>query len=343
MKKNKLTNEDRIILKKAHKKERDGRIRDRMKAVLLYDAGWSYIKIAEALLIDEETVSKQINEYFNDNKLKPENGGSKSNLNDIQTKELLEHLESKTYTKTKDICAYIYEKFGILYTISGMTKWLHNNGFSYKKPIGIPAKANHEAQSKFIEFYKELKENTTENEPIEFGDGVHPTMATKITYGWIRKGKKIFLPTTASRTRVNLMGSINLNTMDVTIAEYKTIDSSALENHFKLLKDKYPNASTIHLILDQGPYNKSKETLKAAKFYNITIHFLPTYSPNLNPIERLWKIMNEHTRNNVFFDSAKVFKEKIHNFFTKTWLKISHSMTNRINDTFDIIKSTSSG
>ena len=44
-----LDNTERENLKKQHKQERDGRIRDRIKAVLLYDKGWSYQQIAEAL------------------------------------------------------------------------------------------------------------------------------------------------------------------------------------------------------------------------------------------------------------------------------------------------------
>jgi transposase len=35
---------------------------------------------------------------------------------------------------------------------------------------------------------------------------------------------------------------------------------------------------------------------------NIKLHFLPPYSPNLNPIKRLWKVMNEKVRNNRLFD-----------------------------------------
>ena len=37
---------------------------------------------------------------------------------------------------------------------------------------------------------------------ILFGDGVHPTMATKITYGWIRTGTRKPIATTSSRTRL---------------------------------------------------------------------------------------------------------------------------------------------
>ncbi len=46
------------------------------------------------------------------------------------------------------------------------------------------------------------------------------------------------IATTASRTRVNLMGSLNLETMEVIAGEYKTIDSAAMEEHFKELLQK---------------------------------------------------------------------------------------------------------
>ena len=88
--------------------------------------------------------------------------------------------------------------------------------------------------------------------------------------------------------------------------------------------------------MDQGPYNKSKVTAEAAKKLNIELHFLPTYSPNLNPIERLWKVMNEFTRNNVFFKSSGNFKEAIEVFFDKTWDSISMRMTSRLNDNFQM-------
>lgn len=58
-----------------------------------------------------------------------------------------------------------------------MNKWLHRNGFTYKKPSGVPHKFSEEKQRQFIEYYKELK-TTVGDEPILFIDGVHPTQAT---------------------------------------------------------------------------------------------------------------------------------------------------------------------
>ena len=43
-------------------------------------------------------------------------------------------------------------------------------------------------------------------------------------------------------------------------------------------------------------------------------HFLP-YSPNLNPIERPWKVMNEHARNSVYFKTKRDFRAALTQFF----------------------------
>lgn len=51
-----------------------------------------------------------------------------------------------------------------------------------------------------------------EDKPIEFGDGVHPSMLTKIAYGWIRQGHK--------RKKSILMSSINLETIDLAMRDY---------------------------------------------------------------------------------------------------------------------------
>jgi hypothetical protein len=70
-----------------------------------------------------------------------------------------------------------------------MNKWLHRKGFTYKKPSGVPHKLSKEKQWQFIEYYDELK-RTAGNEPVLFLDAVHPAYATKISYGWIRRGQK---------------------------------------------------------------------------------------------------------------------------------------------------------
>jgi transposase len=320
-----------------HRRERDRKVADRIKAVLLSNNEFSNEEIADILLLDEDTIHRHIKEYKKNNKLNLVSGGSESLLSSKQREELKKHLEENTYTKAEAICFYVKQKYGINYTVSGITAWLKSNRFSYKKPKGTPAKANKEKQAEFKKYYKDLKKNTPSDEPILFMDAVHPTMATKLSYGWIKKGFDKKIATTASRTRVNLLGSINIKTMNLVIDNHKTINSEAVIKHFQDLHVSYSKASKIHVILDRGPYNCSKETIKAAKEHNIVLHHLPPYSPNLNPIERLWKIMNEFVRNNYFFAQAKQFREAIDNFFNEIWPTISLSMASRINDNFQTV------
>jgi transposase len=338
-----LTADEIKALEVEHRTERDRRIADRIKAVILHARGWTQILIAQALLISPETVHDHLQEYIKSNKLKPENGGSDSKLNSTQTSALITHLENTTYMKANSICAYVHQKYNIQYTVSGMTKWLKLHGFSYKKPKGTPAKADLIKQEDFLMTYNTLLETTHKDEPILFGDAVHPTMATKITYGWIKKGTDKPIATVASRTRMNLMGAINLQTMGMVYESYETINSDTMNEYFTALRTTYATATKIHLILDRGPYNTSLQTQNSAKEHGIVLHYLPAYSPNLNPIERVWKLMNEYVRNNRVFTSAKEFRQDILAFFNTTWPKISNTMRDRINDNFQTLKPVSSG
>ena len=137
-----LTPQQKQQLEEMHDSTRDGRVRDRIKAVLLASEGWSQTMISQALRIHESTVARHLSDYVLSEKLKPENGGSQSRLSAGQTMQLIEHLTEKTYFHTHQIVAYVQAEFGIRYTVAGMNKWLHHHDFSYKKPKGVPHKFN---------------------------------------------------------------------------------------------------------------------------------------------------------------------------------------------------------
>jgi transposase len=73
---------------------------------------------------------------------------------------------------------------------------------------------------------------------------------------------------------------------------------------------------------------------EAAKRLDITLHYLPPYSPNLNPIERLWKVMNKHARNSQYLATTKEFRRQIGRFFTTTLSDIADPLGSTINDNF---------
>ena len=333
-----ITEQQKAELERLHDSSRDGRVRDRIKAILLASEGWSSAMIAQALRLHQTTIDHHISEFLNKGKLKPENGGSDSKLSAEQTAFLISQLSDNLFHHTRDVIAFVTRTWNIIFSIPGMNKWLHRNGFTYKKPSGVPHKLSEEKQKQFIEYYKELK-TTVGDEPILFIDGVHPTQATKISYGWIRKGQKKAVKTTGSRTRLNIMGALNLKALtSPLICEYKTINEYNVSLFLNEIRKVYPDYNQkIHVILDGAGYHRSQLVKDWAEVVNIRLHYLPPYSPNLNPIERMWKLMNEHARNNRYFSSTREFREAISVFFNQTLPDIADSLTSRINDHFQVL------
>ena len=101
-------------------------------------------------------------------------GGSTGHLSDSETQSLIAHLDAHTYHHVHDIIAYVENRWSITYTIPGMNKWLHRNGFTDKKPKGVPYKADKEKQVEFIQTYSKLKATLNPGDSVYFGDSVHP-------------------------------------------------------------------------------------------------------------------------------------------------------------------------
>ncbi|PHS17094.1 MAG: hypothetical protein COA86_10580 [Kangiella sp.] len=176
------------------------------------------------------------------------------------------------------------------------------------------------------------------DEPILFIDAMHPTQATKVSGGWIKKGHDKAIKTTGSRTRLNIVGAIDLNDLGSAIVNrYEKVNSETMQSFFETIRQKYPPKKTIHLILDGAGYHRAIDLKEKAKELNIELFYLPPYSPNLNPIERLWKVMNEHVRNNQYFSTAKEFRDKIDDFFQNKLPEIGNGLKSRINGNFQIL------
>jgi len=330
-----LSIEERKTLLVRHKNERDGRVKDRIKAVLLRDDGLSYSEIARVLFLSDEGVRQQIDDFLRQNgKLLPENGGSEARLSEAQAQRLETHLDEKLYLRTCDVADYVFTTFGVHYSARGMTKWLKQHGFTYHKPVGVPAKANGEAQKTWIAWYEKLKNSLMDNEKILFMDGVHPTHAVRFTCGWIKQGVRKEIPTNGSQKRMNLLGALDLEDMRIHKQEYAAINAEAIIAFLAYVLASIPGF-TLHIILDQAGYHTCPAVAAwVAGQPRVQMHFLPAYSPNLNVIERLWKILHEHTVNNVYSPTFKTFTEKILGFFNDTFPQKSALWVDRLTDNF---------
>jgi transposase len=270
-----LSYEMRAELLGRHRKERDRRVADRIKAVLLRDDGWTHAAIAEALFLTEEAIRKHLKGYEKYGKLKPENGGSSGFLNEKDTAELLAHLDENLYVKVAEICAHVQEKYAVRYSVRGMTDWLKRHDFSFHQPCGVPAKADAEAQKNFVEHYEKIKAGLGCHDQIVFMDGVHPSHAVRFMRGWIRKGKRVAIPTNGSQKRINILGALNLEKMTLKRQEYATLNAENVIAFLAYLLAMMP-VGILHVILDRGSYQNCKAVWAfVAENPRLKLHYLP--------------------------------------------------------------------
>lgn len=336
-----LTEEQVRVLKLTHKTIKDKKLADRIKAILSLNAGFEYSHIAKILLLDEVTLRRYVEKF----KEKGASGlleyhytGGRSQLNITQQNELKVYLKINTQTRAKDVVEYIFKTYGIKYSTIGVTKLLHRLGFTYKKPKVIPGKADYVRQEEFLKQYEEIKSKLKNNDQVYFLDSTHPTHNTTLSYGWILKGKKNdkFIKTNTGRERLNLNGALNLKKHTAVVIEEKTIDFKATIRLFKKLEKKHPKGK-IYLILDNASYHHANGVkLWLKKHRRLKTVFLPTYSPNLNLIERLWRFFHQKVTNNHYFETFEEFRRTSLRFF-KNLDSYQKELSTLMTDNFQLI------
>jgi transposase len=145
------------------------------------------------------------------------------------------------------------------------------------------------------------------------------------------------LQTSGKQLRLHFAGAIELTSMQVVCSEYETVDANAIIDFFQKL-ERGSQATKIHVILDNAKANKNKKLQEFLLTSRIQVHYLPPYSPNLNPIERLWKVMRETKIYNQYYESSKVFFKEIRGFFTEEIPKMVNTLKVRINDKFQVVQ-----
>lgn len=318
------------------KREDKARFSDRIKVILLLDEGKRYSDIADFLFLDEGTIANYRKRYIEGGIEELVDDHYKGSSHKITNDELIElqlHLITTTYQKTQHICEYVKKKYNTVYSISGMISLLHRMGFSFKKAKSVPGKANKEEQKKFIEDYEKIKSS---NGKIYFADSTHPQHNPVIAYGWIKTGEEVEVKTNNGRKHLNISGAIEISSHDVIARSSERIDANSICILLRAIRDKNPFEKNITLIMDNAAYNRSWKVTTLAKKLNIKLFYLPPYSPNLNPIERLWKFMKKNVLYNQYYENFNEFESACMMFF-RGIRKFKAELANLITDNFKVV------
>lgn len=128
---------------------------------------------------------------------------------------------------------------------------------------------------------------------VFFVDAAHFVFGTFLTYLWCFT--RIFVRAAAGRQRFNVLGAWNAISRElVCITNTGTVNVDTMSELLrKIASLKLPGPVT--LVLDNAKYQRARAVQELATQLGITLLFLPSYSPNLNLIERLWKFIKRES------------------------------------------------
>lgn len=303
-----------------YKMTKDKRTANYLNIILLRHKNYKQVEIADILHLDENTIctwikkfetSTTVTEYLTHN-YSPYIG----KLCYTFLGKVDDFVQNSTYSDTKPIISSIKARFGVSYSVSGVTKLLARIGFTYKNKVALPSKLDVAKQLDFVAKYERIEQNMDDTSAMFFMDSVHPQHNTHTLKGWLRKGKSSYILTNSGRNRLNINGLYNPHTQDTIVTYHTTINAQAVIATLDKLQLQYPLTAKLFTFADNAKYYVSK-VVKAYLAANTRIELihLPAYSPNLNLIERLWKYLRKTVIHPHYYEKFEHFSLAIQHFF----------------------------
>ena len=140
-------------------------------------------------------------------------------------------------------------------------------------------------------------------------DAAHFVLAPFLGFLW--SVARIFIPAPSGRQRFNVLGALNAITHEmITVTNDTYITSQSVSALLEKIAALYTGIP-ISIFLDNARYQRCVLVIEKARSLNIELCFLPSYSPNLNLIERVWKFVKKKCLYSHYYEKFPAFKEAI--------------------------------
>ena len=236
--------------------------------------------------------------------------------------ELANHSESILASFTERPPMNANEAKARIETLTGISRsptqvrsFMKHHGFRYIKTGHIPAKADTAKQQQWVKDKLEpaIEEAQKGECQLLFMDAAHFILEPSICSLWCVT--RLFIKASAGRNRINVLGVVNAITKEIlTFNNTSYINAETIIIFFKKLREHYGDIP-LKIVLDNARYQHCELVETMAKSLDITLLFLPSYSPNLNIIERLWKFTKKKILYAKYYETPAKFHAAITGFF----------------------------
>jgi transposase len=315
-----FTGEDRRSLAHDRYHHPDPRVQRKMEVLWLKSHGLNHDEIATYADVSRRTVQRYLDQYH-------EGGLSRLRLCQwhqpqsplVEHKESLEEYFSKHPARSaKQARAVIERQTGIRRGLSQVRHFLKDRlGLRWRQTGAIPVppkktvQEHAQEQAAFLDekLNPRLEQARRGQTQVYFVDAAHFVLAPFLGGLWC--AARLFVRAASGRKRHNVLGALDAVThrmIRVTNPGYINAESVCA-----LLRTVAEAAVglPITLVLDNARYQKCAMVQALAESLGIELLYLPSYSPNLNLIERVWRFVRKEALNSTYYEDFGQFTAAI--------------------------------
>lgn len=219
-------------------------------------------------------------------------GGLKRRFPNEEKPRLLERLKEQSHWSTQEIQRLVRDEFHVNYSLRQVIRLLREMKLYFYKPFQLDEKRPENAEQiltkALLEAFQDLQAKGVDlrRVAIGFGDECSPQTAPNTARFWsiFKQPRKVL----TTKIRRNTFGFYTLRGNDC-IFEIESSKAVQFVDVLSVIKERNQEFDYIILIWDNLRSHKSEIVLQQAEQLKIILVNLPKYSPDLNPIEYVWK------------------------------------------------------
>jgi|TARA_Y100000310_G_scaffold225297_1_gene227334 transposase len=282
-------------LEQCHKNHNNRRVCRRAHSILLSASGYQRKEIAQIYSVDKRTISSWIDRWENNGIAglsdKPRDGRPEK-LTAAEQQQVIDFV-LKTPKNLKSVAATVAKETHKTVSRQTIKRIAKKKRFVYKRIKKAPAKQPTEKQ---LSRGKEMIARLQQQEKagiidLRYFDATGFCLEPVIPYAWQPIGQTLTVPSAKSR-RVNVLGFLNRENQLFPCLIEGTVDSSVVIACFDAFAKTIEQKTVV--LIDNAPIHRSHRFIAAIGRWvkqGLIVKFLPPYSPQLNLIEILWRMM----------------------------------------------------
>ena len=294
----------------------DPEVRLRAHILLLLDAGYPWVTIGAVLFCSSSTISRWKRRYEAEGAaalLGRPRGRCRSGVHVwaalvvrwVLTLSPAQFQFARSRWSCEAVAVVLREDYRVKVGRETVRLWLRTGGLVWRRPRPTIRPKDPEREAKLCTLRALLK-GLPADETAVFMDEVDVNLNPKVGCMWMRRGQQAAVETPGNNEKRYLAGSIHWRTGRVILTEGRKKEgrSAALFlRHLDDLRRAFRHYKVIHVLCDNaGTHTAEGSKLVRAYLaewgHRVRVHYLPKYSPDTNPIERVWWRLHEAVTRN---------------------------------------------